>query len=717
MGGHELARRPDKLPMTMTKGKKQQSDDADRDISLRSSTFMSDDAYAQVGSVLVLAEGGPEGVLVDPLTPSPGRLPIFQTPLGRLPRSLMTLFGLEESLVDLFLHEAQPRCSRCGVLAHRSESLDYSRWPDHGYIAVVVDGVEDNVSLQEQCELLEVERAVIDGMLVRKDDISGRTGEPVLMLVSVSDIEHVSREIELWFSRGGSPVRLMHYLSRSERGVEVQKIFKQWRCLSCGVTSPVASRQLLEEAPECQRCRGEGWLLVEDDRFVACDDCDGFGCTSQLALYEVAGTLLKDVSRLTFHDVHERALRPLSGELHDVAARVAQLCDEGFARHPIGMPVDLLSKGERVLATIASARLSALSDLQLVVDAGALGVSSPWITSLVERNHPPRVRVVRPDRCGVEWQDPSSVGERVCTLRDIVVGPLSISNLSFDVGALSVVQGDPGAGKSLLLDEIARRFSRRKKLSHLGSFGDLKRCHHIRVDSSEGETVMELLGIARSVAEQGARTRHARERGLLRDDFLPSRSRHRCDLCKGVPSQEDERCSACDGSLFDPLVGGVVLNNLSFAELVRSSLARAKDVVWADDELSSVLERVPEDLRYSVALGDSAHGLAPALRRFLCALGGMANVLAKKGELYGELVLVDLPFGTTTTYQRALIHCINELRSRGATIVCAGVPETLENIFSTVVRLRLVAEPQRDPRTERFLDIRMTRKSEVCIER
>ena len=80
-------------------------------------------------------------------------------------------------------------------------------------------------------------------------------------------------------------------------------------------------------------------------------------------------------------------------------------------------------------------------------------------------------------------------------------------------------------------------------------------------------------------------------------------------------------------------------------------------------------------------------------------------------------MLVDAPFGTTASYQRVLIQCIKDLRSRGATIVCAGVPETLENIFSSVVRLRFVAEPQRDPGANRFLDIRMTRKSEVVLER
>jgi hypothetical protein len=457
--------------------------------------------------------------------------------------------------------------------------------------------------------------------------------------------------------------------------------------------------------------------LVEDDRFVACDDCDAFGRTCSVARYELAGTLLKDAAHLTFQEVTEFIPHGLEGRLGDVAGRIADLCDEGFAQYPIGMPVDLLSKGERVLATIASARLSGLSNVELVVDVGALGVSSSWIHSLVQRNHLPRVRAAIPNVWSVERVEQSEAGGRVCTLRDVAIGSLSISTISFDVGGLTVVQGEPGTGKSLLLEEAARRFSKRKKLAHLGSFGDLKRCYHIQADSMEGETVMELLGIAPRIAEQAARTRHARERGLLKEDFLLSRSRHRCDLCKGIPSLENERCAMCDGSLFDRLVGGVVVNNLPFADLVRSSLLKAGTVLWADDELSGTLERVPDDVKTSLSLAGSARGLAPAVRRFLSMLGGLANILARKGGLDSDLVLVDVPFGTTTSYQRSLIRCINELRSRGATIVCAGVPETLENIFSSVVRLRFVATPQRQVREHRFLDIRMTRKSEVFIDR
>jgi hypothetical protein len=307
--------------------------------------------------------------------------------------------------------------------------------------------------------------------------------------------------------------------------------------------------------------------------------------------------------------------------------------------------------------------------------------------------------------------------ERVITLREVAIGPLSIPTLSLDVGAMTLIQGEPGVGKSLLLAEISRRFSKRKKLAHLGSFGDLKRCHHIQAYSYEEETVMELLGIAPRIAEQAARSRHARERGLSKDDFLPARSRHRCGLCKGGPTLQSERCSQCDGTLFDRLIGDVVVNNVGFADLMRSSLARAATVLWADDELIAVLDRVPEDLKISLSVGHTARELAPALRRFLSPLGAFGSILARKGALDGELVLVDAPFGTTTAYQRVLIQCINDLHSRGATIVCAGVPETLENIFSSVVRLRFVAEPQRAQGANRFLDIRMTRKSEVVLER
>ena len=431
----------------------------------------------------------------------------------------------------------------------------------------------------------------------------------------------------------------------------------------------------------------------------------------------MSGTLLNDISQWTFQSLEEYLKRYSDTVSVDLLARVSNLCDEGFALYSIGMPVDLLSKSERSLATIASARLSALAEAELVVDAGALGVSHAWVNSVVRRNHLPAVRVVWPATTKATPVEASPAGAHIFTLRDVTVGPLSIPTVSFDVGSYTVVQGESGVGKSLLLQEIARRFAKRRKLAHLGSFGVLKRCHHIQVDSAEDDTVMELLGIAPFVAEQAARTRHARERGLSKEDFIVSRSRHRCDGCGGVPSLDNERCSMCDGGLFDRLVGSVVVNHLAFGDLVRGSLAQTGAVLWADDDLNAVLERVPQDVKGSLSLGGSARAVAPALRRFLSILGPLAGIVGRRGALEGDLVLIDVPFGTTEAYQRVVIQCINELRSRGATIVCAGVPEALENLFSSVVRLRFDTAPQREERAHRFLDRRMTRKSEIFIER
>lgn len=172
----------------------------------------------------------------------------------------------------------------------------------------------------------------------------------------------------------------------------------------------------------------------------------------------------------------------------------------------------------------------------------------------------------------------------------------------------------------------------------------------------------------------------------------------------------------CDGALFDRAVGEVVVNDLTFADLLRGSLARASAALWVDDELSVVFGHLPDDLKISLSLSTPARALGPAVRRFLSIVGPLARILAGPPSLKGELVLIDVPFGTTALYQDVLIQRINELRARGGTIVCAGVPEALENLFSSVVRLRLIPRPEGEERTRRFLDIRMTQKSECIID-
>jgi hypothetical protein len=437
-----------------------------------------------------------------------------------------------------------------------------------------------------------------------------------------------------------------------------------------------------------------------------------------VARYEVAGTLLKDVSQLSFQGVREYLRQTSVAGVSELADRVECICDEGFALHPIASPVDYLSKGERVVATIASARISAISEVELVVDGGAIGASGALACSLSDRNHLPSLQVVWPMSPEGEPLSTASNERGVLTLRTVEIGPLGIPSISFGLGELTALQGDPGTGKSLLLAEIARRFAKRRKLAHLASFGALKRCSYLEADRDAEGTVMDLLGIEPLVAEQAARSRRARELGFLQDDFIRSRSKHRCASCGGVPAAADEeRCVVCDGALFDRAVGEVVINDLAFADLLRASLARASAALWSDDDLNVVFGHLPEGLKSSISLSTPARSLSPAVRRFLSIVGPLAQILAGQPSLKGELVLIDVPFGTTARYQDVVIQRIKELRARGGTIVCAGVPEALENIFSSVVRLRLIPRPTGEERTRRFLDIRMTQKSECVVDR
>jgi hypothetical protein len=161
----------------------------------------------------------------------------------------------------------------------------------------------------------------------------------------------------------------------------------------------------------------------------------------------------------------------------------------------------------------------------------------------------------------------------------------------------------------------------------------------------------------------------------------------------------------------------VLVNNVPFGDLMRRSLAEVGHTLWANDAIAAVIDGLPEELKRTVALGDAVVEASPSVRRFLEVYAPLLRVRATKGSLKEDLLLIDVPFGTSASYQIVIGQCIKELQQRGATIVCAGVPETLENMFSSVIRLRAVDSNAQDGKLSRYFDIRMAQKSEVSINR
>ena len=695
----------------MEKRKKQPNSPEELLLSLDAPGSVTDEEYLKFGALLEhgrVHRNGKDLVLVRPQVAMRPRLKFRRTPLGMLPSTVIGALGLEELLADCVLSFAQPRCDRCGSLTDRANNIDPASWPRDGYVAVVVDGVAEEISLEEQCELLGAERAIVDGKLARLDDIGGRIGEPVINLADVSRAQEVGREIESWFGRGGGPLRLIHFISREAVGEDIQRVFKGWRCVPCGATFPVATRQGIDDAPACPRCRGEGWLEVEDDRFLACEDCEAYGCVTPLRERELGGVRLSDLAtrpiREIFEAIPQAAREPFK-----------QFSGGWLADYPFGASVDLLSQGEKTCLSILSGVFCKVSQLSLVVDLPSLGATAEEFETLVPSDATISLKTLSPSAPGIESFVAGISGDEVVTLRDLHIGPLSMESLLIPRGQVTLIQGDVGSGKTLMLLEIARRFAKRRKLAHQAAFGDLKRCQLIRSGGAVAGSLVELLGIGSDVASEMARLRTAQERGLGGDDFTISRSKYLCVDCGGMPSAADEVCDSCQGALFDSRVGGVALGNRTFAEIMRLPLSEVGRVFWASDSIAGVIERLPESIR-ELSLSTSCREMPPGVRRFVEIFAPIAKALSGRGNFAADLLLIDTPLGTSAVYQGLILATMKELVGRGATIVCAGVPKDLENAFASVVQLRGVKHAPNGELRSRYFDARMARRSEIYTE-
>lgn len=699
----------------MTKGKKQDAQVFSFLEGGGTHVQLSDSDYLDCGAAIesgALDGAGRTMVQVSPRSEGSHRIKTRHTALGSLAPTLLEAMGLQEILWNAVISKARPRCERCNLEAERSETIDAALWPAEGYIALVVHGVEESISLREQCELSGFDRAVVDGRLVRVEDLADEEGEPVLRLLSASQRADAERALEEWFARGGVTVRLEHFLSRDAQGSEVQKVFRSWRCPRCSQSFRVLSAQAIEESESCRRCRGEGWLLLDDDRLVACEDCTGFGRTTPFSRYEFLGLPLLLASSIPL----SRVFAEIKDEIPaSDARRLEALSDMGLAAYPIGAPEALLSRGEHILATLASVHISKPHSLIALV-VGADGESEE-ISGAVKKLGAERSRVISPLSWIPEHPPVIASSEEVFTVRDVARGPLSIAALSFARGGVTVVQGEPGTGKTLLLSEVYKRFAKRKKLSHLSSFGTLRKCFMVESSSQPRGIVLDLLGLGPEFAAEVAKTRNAKERGLIEADLLTPSSKNLCGNCRAGSVVLAGPCAVCLGGVFDSRVGSVIVGKMSVSEMLRRPLSEGVSVFSLNDSAMAVLSKIPVEVRERLTLGTSVSSLEPALRVFLSTISSVGRCLGGRGGAKDSLLLMDRPFATTASFQRLILDAMMEFVGMGGTLICAGVPKALEKVATSVIRLAPSAEEQPTPGWERFFDLRMSRRVSVRVER
>jgi excinuclease UvrABC ATPase subunit len=231
------------------------------------------------------------------------------------------------------------------------------------------------------------------------------------------------------------------------------------------------------------------------------------------------------------------------------------------------------------------------------------------------------------------------------------------------------------------------------------------------VDSSG--TVLELLGLAEDLAAEIARTRKAKELGLIEKELELPHSKFHCLECSGVGRTCDgELCNACQGGLYDWRVGSIEVLGRNVQELLRTPVKQLTELLWTQSATDAVIQLVATYGGDLVSLSTPVKDLNPATRRFLKLLGGLGRfggefaLGSDRRSLSKELLLIDGPYGMPDEHQLAIRSLVMALQQRGATVLYASMPESLEVIAQSVLRFRIGScDPERRNK-EQFLDTR-----------
>lgn len=653
-------------------------------------------------------------VFVCPSTSRPSHPRMLRAELGVLPHSLMHQLELFDPIVEVVVSGLHPRCDSCGELALRPTHLRDLVLPLEGFLVASVGDDQETLSLKERCELLGVERAVVGERLTRVDDLNNEEGEAVLAVIASNQRASLEEEIDRWFRRGGSELNIRLYPDRSSHGVLVGSVSRSWRCPSCSRALESPSRQDLSKLPPCERCRGDGWILSEG-RYVACRDCEGFGSCASVRNFSFQEISLSSLAALSFRELLVRIRQGISTDASALLRQKLEIvCDGGLGDYPLGAAVEMMSQGERSIVSAVVVALSRLSDVSLVVDGESLGMGVSEEIPVALR---PFVKVVIPETRHIPARRRVQAEGVALDLRAIERGPLSIPRISFPIGGITSIRGPVGSGKTLLLATIAERFSKRNKLAHLCLFPGLKRCHRIAGIEEGYEFVLDLVGLSEEIAHEITRTRAAKEAGLQIKDALFQSSSFRCAECSGsaIVSQGGP-CSRCGGAIFDGRITNLPLLGSSVGEVLTMPLRDLVHLAWGGSTTIAVIERLIQHGMGDLRLSSSAQAVSPPAARFLAVEARLCRVLPSSAQgkggaqrARGELVLLDGPRVMTSYQESAVLESLDRLRSEGATVLYADMPQGLRESCDFMVCLTPgKAVESREERTN-FLDTRYAR--------
>jgi len=710
--------------MPLHEEKDLQNEPSTLEIGEGSNGVLGDDEYINVGEIIDrLTRARPRRRSIVEIRPGPSqevhKLTTRSTLFGVLPDTILDAVDGYEVLTQSVLSRAIPWCGACAKSCRRTNTQELSRDLHEGLLVAVVQQVPEALDLAEHAELLGVARGIVERRLVKVEEVPHAYGQPVVVVTAAGDQDHFQREVDEWFARGGHSLEIFYFKDRQDVGTPLGVISTMWICPDCHREYAPIPHDWQSDLTFCRRCSGKGWFehFGEDDinRLRACDTCEGFGSLPFWREYRVGECYLQHVPSLTVEEVQELIHSWKTYDLSDLHNRLQELVKIGFGTYPIGAPTNTFSDGERTLLTLGIVAISGGVAPRLVIDAPARGLDHALIDKYSNSAQASLVTRLVPDLGprSSKLRDRSYI-----VLREVECGPLVSPAIRFPTRSSTLVTGESGTGKTILLKEvIARRFAKRRKLASLCEFPNCSSVSYINcVEVDDFDTLADLVDLRQPIAELFAVTESARLLGYTVRDLNPRTSRYRCSACES--NEPGTRCAICHGSRLDPRLGCLKIQGCSIIELFARPFRELSKLLLISDVCHAILERIADDIPEDVVLGSSAATIPPALRRYIrtrafLAAGTLPRTGRGKQKHESPLLLLDRPFASVARHITRIINDFHQACEHGATIVCTGNTGRLESSFDCVLTLKASSRDCESRTRSRFFDQRYSRRSEL----
>ena len=480
---------------------------------------------------------------------------------------------------------------------------------------------------------------------------------------------------------------------------------------------------------------------------VKCEVCEGARLNSDALSVTIQGKRIIDLTSIEINELNDWIKTHKWNEVGEaivakISAQIELLDDLGIGHLTINRSANTLSASEIQRIRIANQILVPLSDVLYVFDEPSIGLHSSenlrmihHFKSLVNRgntvivvehdletivnadhvidigpqaginggevlfngsltdflNHK-QLKGISPTFDALNGNDETSLSQATLSGKEILLKKCKLNNLksidvSFKLGALNVVSGQSGSGKSSLVkktllnalkQQLGEELDEVPVLDHsenLNCIDKLIFIDHSPIGRTPRSNPATYLGISDAIRDVYSKLDTAKTKGISKSMFSFNNKGGRCESCQGAGMTQigmhflgnvDLTCNTCDGRRFNAPVLEIKYKDLSIADVYQLTVTEAIEFFCTDKKVLNGLKVLEEIGLGYISLGQSSTTLSGGEAQRI----KIANQLQKKDTGNTMYIIVEPSIGLHHSNTASLLQMFNRIKLKGNTIVC-----------------------------------------------